>query len=197
MITTRIGLSIFSILAALGMMAGATYAFFTDADTSVNNRFDTGELSIDIDQSMVGSGNLLIEDAWLPGEDSVVRFNVENDGDLPVFLRGLATGEWLNNNFEGSDDIVKVTRVEYLEGGDWVTLANNGEGIEDFVYYATNQSGNEGSLIQLNAGSTEQFRLTVELDESAGNDYQNRSYLGNIVVQARQTTSGANWPGEE
>lgn len=45
-INARIGLSILSILTAAAMMAGATFAFFSEAGTSSNNVFNSGTLNM-------------------------------------------------------------------------------------------------------------------------------------------------------
>lgn len=55
MMTTRIGLSLLSIVMALTLMAGATYAFFSDQATTTGNTFSTGNASLEI-ATHTGSG---------------------------------------------------------------------------------------------------------------------------------------------
>lgn len=51
----RIAFSILTILASAGIMAGATFAFFTDQATSTNNTFSAGNADLQIAVDVVGS----------------------------------------------------------------------------------------------------------------------------------------------
>ncbi len=171
-----------------GVVIGATSAYFTDTQTSDNNTFTAGTLTISIDQSMQTISPVISD--WAPGESTTVRFDVHNTGSLPVYLRAFANGTWDDSNLE--DTMVKVTKVEYYDNGDWQTIKEDNTGISGLVYYS--QNGEDASLYTLNSGATEQFRLTLLFDANADNSYQDKTYTATITAQARQTTANATWP---
>ena len=191
MINKKITISVFSILISLSLMGGATYAYFTDSATSGNNTLATGTLNIDIDQ---GSGifeNSTPVTNWQPDEDRYVRFDVVNNGTLPVHLRSFATGEWDIPALD--ENKVKVILVEYWDGSGWADLVNNPAGINGLVYFSSDGTST-GTMMPLPAGDRQEFRLTVELDSTADNTYQGRTFNSSVTVHARQALTGADWP---
>jgi len=194
MINRRIAMSGMSILAALALAGTATFAFFTDNATSEGNTFSTGTLDVSItDQNSdtAFEGESIVSN-WAPGEEALVNFDVKNVGTLPVQLRGFATGTWGNSGLD-SQDMVRVTRVERWNGAAWETLLTDSDGIDGLFYY-TNDGTQNGTFFDVAPGGKAQFRLPVELDEDAGNDFQDSTLTSTLTVQARQVTSGALWP---
>lgn len=171
----------------------ATGAFFSDTENSTNNKFTAGTLSVKVlDQNgdtEFASENL--KSNWQPGEEVLVNFDVKNDGNVPVQLRGFATGTWNNPDLDVQNK-VKVTKVERFNGA-WQEVMSNSAGITGFFYYALNGL-DLGPFYDLAPGDRAQLQLTVKLDETAGNDFQTGVFTSNIQVQARQTTVGATWP---
>lgn len=194
MINRRIAMSLFSITAALALVGGSAFAFFTDTATSQNNTFATGTLDVSITDQNEDTPfeSQAIVSNWAPGEEALVNFDVKNVGTLPVQLRGFATGTWGNEALDNQDK-VKVTRVERFNGSSWETLLTNSNGITGLFYY-TNNGLDNGSFFDVAPGGRAQFRLTVKLDDTAGNDFQSKSFASVLTVQARQTTNGALWP---
>ncbi len=195
MINKKIVLSALSIVTSLTLMAGATYAYFTDTATSTNNRFQTGTLDIVLTDHNADTAfvNELFTTTWLPGQDTIVKFDVHNNGTLPVHLRGAATGVW--NDAGLAPDMVKVVRVEHWNGSSWVTLKNDPNGISDYFYYTHNGNAG-GTYFEILPSGMAQFQLTVRLDPTADNNYQNKTFTSSLSVEARQVTSGATWPTE-
>ena len=191
MINKKITISVFSILISLSLMGGATYAYFTDSATSGNNTLATGTLNIDIDQSNGIFENSTTVTNWQPDEDSYVRFDVVNNGTLPVYLRSFATGEWDLPTLD--ENKVKVILVEYWDGSGWADLLNNPSGINGLVYFSSDGTST-GTMMPLSAGDRQEFRLTVELDSTADNTYQGRTFNSSVTVHARQALTGADWP---
>lgn len=179
-----------SIVTALALTTGATFAFFTDSAQSSNNALTTGTLSVALDQSAGIFQNSTTITNWQPGEQRFVRFDAVNDGSLPVNLRSFATGTWNNGTLDPTK--VKVVNVEFWNGSGWQSIMSNPLGITGLVYYSPN--GLEASLFELAASSREEFRLTVELDGSAGNTYQNAIFNATVTVHAKQVTPGSTWP---
>jgi hypothetical protein len=163
-------------------------AYFT-ADASSNaNTFQTGTMSINVDQTNIQ--NTQVTTSLQPGDPQQVRFDLVNTGSLPVYLRAFATGSW---NADGLDpNLVKVTDVEYYDGTTWQLIKHSNAGITGDVYYSPN--GSSSGLIQVNSGQRVPFRLTVVLDTSAGNDYLNKMFSAQVHAEARQITNGATWP---
>lgn len=189
MINKKIAISVFSILISLSLMGGATFAYFTDTATSGQNTLATGTLNVEIDQTAGIFQNTTPVTNWQPGEERQIRFDVTNDGTLPVYLRAAATGDWANTALD--ENLVKVTLVEFWNGSAWQTLASNPSGLTGFVYYSI--GGLDSGLIELAGADREHFRLTVLLDPSANNSYQGQNFNAIITVQARQATVGATW----
>lgn len=189
MINKRILLSGLSIVTAFTLMAGGTFAFFSDTATSETNSFGTGTLSIEIDQDdQVGGINPVISNL-APGQSTTVLFDVNNNGSLPVNLRGFAVGSWSGEFGSETPDptLMKVTLVEYWNGSAWTPIVSDSEGLSGEFYYSPN--GQNLSLFELAAGDHEDFRLTVELDDSASDLYQGKSFNASITADAKQTNA--------
>lgn len=182
----QIAISALSIVMALGLTVGGTLAYFTDTATSTGNTFSTGTLEINLlDQNAdtVYESETVIDD-WAPGETALVNFDVENDGTLPINLRGFATGTWGDGGLD-SQDVVKVTQVERWNGSSWELLGGPFPGgLTGYFHYSPD--GTDASLFEVAPGSRAQLQLTVVLDESAGNGFQNQTFTSSIQVEAKQ-----------
>jgi predicted ribosomally synthesized peptide with SipW-like signal peptide len=186
MINRKIAISAISIFASLALMAGATYAYFTGTATSSTNTFTAGTLKISIDQRMQIINPVISN--WAPGNETQVRFDVNNTGTLPVNLRGYALGHWTGDFPQITPDptLVKITRVEYYNEGlsSWITLFTSPTGITGYFFYSPD--GTNNNLYELAGGATEQLRLTVLFDSASDNNYQDHSYDATITVDAKQ-----------
>lgn len=65
----KIALSGLSIFAALALIGGATFAFFSDEETSENNTFTAGEIDLQIDNRSYYNGILNLGTTWLQPTD--------------------------------------------------------------------------------------------------------------------------------
>jgi predicted ribosomally synthesized peptide with SipW-like signal peptide len=97
MLNKRIATGFMSIAGALAIAGGATFAFFTDTAVSAGNEFTTGTLDVSVTNSVAFEPSTPIT-GMQPGDENFVRFDVKNDGTLPVNLRAFATGEWTDFN---------------------------------------------------------------------------------------------------
>jgi len=96
MIKARIGLSLLSILVALSLMAGATFAFFNDTATSTGNTFSTGNASLliatDTGEGLPADGEFSesiagpIIDNLFPGSSDRFLFWLKNDSSSDIEL---------------------------------------------------------------------------------------------------------------
>lgn len=194
MINRKIVTSTMSIITAFSLMTGATYAYFTDTQTSTNNAFAAGTLNVSITDQNADTGfiNESLATNWQPGEERLVNFDVKNTGSLPVQLRGFATGAWSDAALD-AQNAVKVTKVERWNGSAWEIVAANPSGLTGFFYYS-NDGTDTGTFVNVASSSRAQFQLTVKLDSTAGNDFQGETFTSALTIQARQTTAGATWP---
>lgn len=192
----KILLSIATIALVSVVAVKATGAFFTDKEISEKNTFTAGTLTVDINDqnSTEPFASEILATNWQPGEERFVNFDVLNTGSLPVKLRGFASGTW---SLGGPDhDVtldptkVQVMKIERYDGG-WIDVITTGP-VLGYFYYSSN--GADASLFDVAPGQRAQLRLTVVLDDDAGNDYQSAVFTSTIQVEARQTTSGATWP---
>ncbi|PIQ91923.1 MAG: hypothetical protein COV70_01695 [Parcubacteria group bacterium CG11_big_fil_rev_8_21_14_0_20_39_22] len=185
-----LGFGVVAFVAAV--VVGTTGAFFTDSETTGDNRFQAGTLSIDIDQSSQGSLPIIV-DNWAPGETATVRFDVENTGTLPLNLRTSYNGSW---NFAGDPGYFKVTKIERFNESNstWATLAQSTNGIGTGSQVYVSPTGAEASLYSVSPGEIVRLRQVVLFDSQAGNEFQGRTYTANITVDAKQVNEGATWP---
>ena len=194
MINKKILMSALSIVTALSLAGGATYAFFTDTATSSNNVISSGTLSISLNDQNSGEAfvNENLGTNWAPGESKIINFDVVNTGSLPIQLRGFATGTWGSSLLDDQNK-VKVTKVERWNGSGWTPILDVSTGITGLFYY-TNTGVETGTFFDLATGEKAQLQLTVMLDPTAGSDFEGGTFATSITVHARQTTPSANWP---
>lgn len=185
MINRRIATGLMSIVGALTIAGGATFAYFTDSATSTANAFTAGTLNIEVDQTGIQTSPVTTN--WAPGDDTPVQFNIKNVGTLPVNLEGGAVGNWTDvENPEASS--VKVTKVEFYNGTDWETVVNSSSGITHSFYYSPDGSIN--SLKVLAPGATLPVRVTVSFDKNISDvKYQGKTFSATLTVHAKQTNA--------
>jgi len=191
MINGKIIMSGISIIASLVLLSGATLAYFTANASSEGNTFAAGEMNIDIRDQNLNTAfvNELLATGWQPGDETLVEFDVRNRGTLPINLSGLATGTWGQSELD-SQDKVKVVKVERWNGSSWETLKNDSGGISGVFYYTSN--GNPGGTqFAVAPGERAQLRLTVKFVETAGNDFQGKTFTATIQIAGKQV--GAPW----
>ncbi len=187
MINRRIIASGLSIVSALAVMGGATFAFFSDSATSTGNVFAAGTLSIDItDQNEVTPFEAeAIVSNWAPGDENLVNFDVLNTGTLPINVRGFATGTWGDPGLDG-ENRVRVIKVERWNGASWDPILDVPSGITG-LFYDTNNGLVGGAPFNVAPGGRAQYQLTVEFDPNSGNNFQSKSFTSSIQVEAKQT----------
>lgn len=182
--------SLFVIIAAVAVIGGGTYSYFSATGTTAPGILSAGTLTVDILKQNEASNFVFPAVSLVPGEETKVNFDVKNGGtaNIPVNLRGLANGAWANTGFGGVDDIVKVSKVERWDStvgpsGSWVTLSST-DPVTGIFYYSP--TGADTDLFAIPAGDKAQFQLTVKLDNTAGNMYQGKAYNASITVQTKQ-----------
>jgi predicted ribosomally synthesized peptide with SipW-like signal peptide len=181
--------SLFVIAAAVAVVGG-TYAYFSATKSVGTNKITTGTLSIEIQgQNTDAVMTPFNVTGLMPGESTVVDFDVKNTSTTGVQIRGAAFGTWATSGLDATK--IKVTQVERWSGSAWVPLTSVSS-VTGIFYDSPN--GADGSNYTIPAGGKSQFKVTVKLDELTGDDYQNQVYNASIVVQARQDGAAPSWP---
>ncbi|MBP7832893.1 MAG: SipW-dependent-type signal peptide-containing protein [Candidatus Levybacteria bacterium] len=168
MLTTRIGISMFSILAAVGLLSGATFAFFTDTATSQDNTFATGTADLQI----------AVDNAGVPGAfgAEITAPAIDEENIVPGFSK--TYDFWLRNNSSTGIDMSIAAAL-----ADIITTGN--AGIQDqltvqidcgIIAGPAAVSGFTGGpypvRATLSAGVNVPCEMTVSLPSSVDSSYQ-------------------------
>ncbi len=180
--------SALAILVCAAMLIGTTFAWFTDIASTSVNKIQSGTLSVDIvdkeGQSLDGK-MLYFRDVegktdilWEPGATfNLDSFRIVNTGKLALKYKVVING--VNGNSELLDVIDFTVKkgdaaAEKLEGWEGALLPAGKEAVPD--------SG-------VDVGETDLITISGTMQESAKNDYQNKTLEGvSITVLATQYT---------
>ena len=200
-------LSFTSLLLCFAMLAGSTFAWFTDTATTGVNKIVAGNLKVDIvdadgrtsltgdggkllwTQKVVGEGDGALEAVtteglplWEPGVTFLTQgFKIKNDGNLALKWKMTVNKDNITNG-KASDDA--KDGMSLLDVIDFSVVKSTDENatavaIENFV----------GELTEKNAVSTDTYYIKGHMQKEAGNDYQNLTLDGiTITVYATQDT---------
>ena len=214
-INSKILLSVASIAAAAALVIGATFAFFSDEETSSNNVFATGTLDLVLcdDDENVSECPTLDEGP----EDSVtatwtgtdmVPGGSEVSGTLTLGNNGSIDGNHVDIQFSNSitqsgvlpgsattndlDQYLEVTTLTYDSADLLPSVTDtNGNSRIDLADLAA-QSGND--LVNLDgilAGDSKDLVMGVTLHSSAPNDLQGDSVDTTLTVTLQQAPHGS------
>lgn len=194
---TKIALSALSILSALALMSGATFAFFTDSGTSSGNVFTTGSLDLQLSNngttftdnvSATFGGTNMVPN----GTPVVGTLTLKNNGTVNASTVGIAVAnvitEGTGPGAVTTNPMPKYLRVTALTygGADILpsqTPDSNGNGFVDLEDLQTN--GIKG-LSGIDATLTKALGMSVQLDTTAPNDLQGDSVSTTFTVTMSQ-----------
>ncbi len=181
--------SILMLCFCFSMLAGTTFAWFTDSVTSTGNIIQSGTLDVSMewkDATATGAqqtykdaslGAIFNYDNWEPGYVDAKNIKIANDGTLAFKyqLNIIAAGK--------QSKLTDVIDVYYAEGE--FTLADRsmseltkiGTLTEVLAQYNTTASGD------LLRGETDTITIALKMQEQAGNEYQNLSIGTEFSVQ--------------
>ena len=169
-------LSILALVLCTAMLLGTTFAWFTDSASTAVNKIEAGRLEIQLldanEQSLEGKTLAWQKAAGAPANEQVLwepgctyklqPITIKNSGNLALKYKIAITG--IKGDAELNDVI------------DW-TIKNNGQS------YAITQE------VPLAAGASANLTIEGHMQESAGNEYQNKFIDGiGITVYATQNT---------
>ena len=189
-------LSFTSLLLCFAMLAGSTFAWFTDTATTGVNKIVAGNLKVDIVdatntadsltaegkelkfQNKEGNNNIL----WEPGVTFLTQgFKIKNGGNLALKWKMAVNKENVENGKVGSEAAPSKSLLEVI---DFSVVTKVGEN-----YEVVNIENFEGQLTGENDTATYSpvYYLQGHMQEEAGNDYQNLTLDGiTITVYATQ-----------
>ena len=200
-------LSFTSLLLCFAMLAGSTFAWFTDTATTGVNKIVAGNLKVDIvaaekdsnDKypSLTGEGGKLYWTQKVVGENGEELKAVEAE-DLPLWEPGV---NFLTQGFKiaNKGNLALKWKVE-VNKGTTATNAKNADLLKVIDFYVVTKSENgdqkatelaafEGQLKDGNTVSKETYYIKGHMQEEAGNDYQGLTLDGiTVTVYATQDT---------
>ena len=188
--------SILMLAICVTMLVGTTYAWFTDTVTSSNNIIKSGELNVEMywadgakavpatddGWTDASTGAIFSYDLWEPGFVQVRHIKIANVGTLALKykVRIVANGT--------VSDLTDVIDVYYVDPAAQISsradLANTPKlGTLTEVLYALDDSGN-GTLA---AKTADTVTIALVMQETAGNDYMDKSIGADFAVQVLAT----------
>jgi spore coat-associated protein N len=200
----KITAGITTALLGVALIAGGTFAYFSDTEVS-NNTFAAGTLDLAVNPSVV-----IDVDNLKPGDTMVREFVLENNGSLDISTIDLATAYNVidadNNN---TDDFGKHIKVLFLENADktgdgWIIGDYNDvisettlydlqnmtpDAVENLNHWITELLGLGGEDSGLAAGTSDQMYVAFEFVDNGAdqNEFQGDALELEWTFTAHQT----------
>ena len=179
--------SVLALVLSLAMLAGTTFAWFTDTASTGVNRIVSGNLDVGLEYWDKESGWLDAEDSkdlfdenalWEPGYTQIVYLKVKNNGNLALTYAMQITPvhETVGVNVDGEE--FKLS--DYIKFG-WTTFTVNGDGTPVALDREAAQTGVGGGAQlgktlhrqvaePMEAGAEELVALVAWMPEDVGNE---------------------------
>ena len=205
-------LSFTSLLLCFAMLAGSTFAWFTDTATTGVNKIVAGNLDVELlmykevngrydyvniskepapifgsENSTVAQDNNL-DTLWEPGKTQVAYLAIKNEGNLDLKYQVALN---VTNPADGKDlyQVMQYAIAPNAKGTDlvlpeWTTGSSVIPGAQ--IVSGTNTTDANPAGVKLLHGETHYFALLVHMDKNAGNKYQNGKVKFDLTVYATQ-----------
>lgn len=196
-----------SLLCCGALLAGTTFAWFTDSAINKGNRIEAGKLEIDLLMDLDGKGTSYSYESiankegdifskngnginWEPGRTEIVYLAVQNNGtlaasfDLDVIPTAIEGKQHLGEVLEFAvlDD---VKSFDKLTADNWTELTENlDQGQNLFEKLNTTRRVVEDEIV--NKGETKYLALAVHMKETAESEYENAAINIDVQVNATQ-----------
>lgn len=201
-------MSVMSLILCCAMLMGTTFAWFTDSVTSTNNRIQSGTLDIALEMwdgtqwtDVSETSEPIFEyDKWEPGYTQIVHLRVINKGTLHLKWQAKMN---TTNQLSALADVINVY-VKSDDKADTVKAAieaidarpsEKPDAYAEPNFHKFTLSQFAGSLTAMTQGvmapaQESYLSLVLEMDPSAGNEYQNKDLGGifDLVIEATQNT---------
>ena len=183
-----------ALLFSMLMMAGSTFAWFTDSVSTGSNKITTGSLKVELlhtnakvtKKEAVTQNTLLFTDengeaiSWEPGAVAYENFTVKNDGDLALNYRLALDLNNANTIKENGKSLKDVLKVKIVAGG--VTASDvtedSLENAKDFEAVAGDQlnilekAAGNGTQKLAKSTSSDTYGVILYWQPNAETDYQ-------------------------
>ena len=192
-----------SLLVSCALLAGTTFAWFTDSVTNAGNKIQAGKLEVSLNgdstEKLFGSDNTFL---WEPGRSQKAAVSLANEGTLwlkyTVAVDQAAAVDTIEPQADVTKvlDVYKVAKAESDVTAADLTAENKlGTMAELMTKGGTLQAdgilapaGKTGTVDQIVYDDSDVFTLVVKMQETAGNEYQGAGVTFDVVVKATQYT---------
>ena len=203
-IKSAIAASALSAALCADMLAGTTFAWFTDTVTSTGNRIMAGNLDIGATVAELDTGAESAQ--YQVGEYSLAFGESEAfEGEAIIKEAAFAPGEWNAKllTVKNTGDLAAVVTLDFVITDDGLTEAlwydfvgvSGGAVTGEFDKRPMNTLAtySEGREYPVEAKGEISFIFLYGMNEEAGNDYQGESFGVDAYILARQATDGAEY----
>ena len=190
--------SVMALVLCFAMLTGTTFAWFTDQETSANNRIVAGNLDVDLlmyngtEYVSIANGNGDIFKAgttannsnatlWEPGKTQIAYLAIENKGNLDLKYK-------VELNVKDPENGKLYEVMTY-------TITPDAKNVDLPAWDATKaidvKLGKQdvSEEVKLGNGATHYFALSIHMSENAGNDYMDDYVIFDLAVYATQLDS--------
>ncbi len=180
-----------TILVCVSLLAGTTFALFTDVSEEVIVRVHSGKLEIDLLQAdgngsyesvKDGIGDVFGVDEWEPNRTEVVFFKVRNNGNIPlgyIFQLNVLTDDLI-----GALEFSVWESEFFLPSGEtWETISQNAA--PTMLKMGTNTLSGQ-NYVTLDPGEEDCYAVAVHMLPQSTNQYQGKTCLIDLFVYAVQ-----------
>ena len=189
--------SIVVLALCFSMLIGTTFAWFTDSASSTGNVIKTGNLDVEMYYAdgteavpttaegwtnVTTGGPIFNYTNWEPGYAQVRHVKIENKGSLAIKYKVLIVADGEVSDLADVIDVYYVDPAVQVETRDDLALTTKLGTLTD-VLSNIGATGN-GSLI---AGDSDVITLALVMQESAGNEYMNKSIGTSFTVKVLAT----------
>ena len=198
-----------TLVMCVSLLAGVTFAWFTDSITNSGNTISSGDLKINAYAYDLGEGGesytinetvysfeadenrqnlkednkaVITEENWYPGQSSAKMFTVENVGSLDADV---------SLDFFVSGGLTEALWFDFIQvGADGNVMGQFVERPMETLPALAEALGD----VELASGESISFVLIYGMEKEAQNQYMNQSFQVNVFISAKQTVEGAEGP---
>lgn len=203
--------SLLVVVAVAAIAGGATWAYFSDSETSTGNTFTAGTATIALDGDASNGAAYFTAANMKPGDTVTKYVAVKNTGSINLLFRAYVnatTNTASTTNPASYFADVLETKIT-LNPTDVATWTPRFDPVSNYVNYNSNMAGiigvsnaidndpeafTYGADQQLQPNEYAVYKVEVTLPTTAGNEWQGASFVGDLVfegVQFDNQTNGA------
>ncbi len=204
MINTRIAVSLMSIVAALALVGGTAYAYFSDTAVSSANTFAAGSVDINLKDTASPINSPFDVEGMMPGDTEYRYIVVTNDGTEDLKWRAYISGGdggalfgalriksmTLNpNDFPDADELSGYTIAGPTNHVVVTTPIPFSDLLDPNSTPLVWDQGVGGTVDAFKPGWAAVYKVEVEMDPAAGNEYNGKSWSGDMTFYATQESN--------